>query len=165
MVKILFILLVALASSLASAQLKPKPPTCIIFYERSTSLVIGSHNFTGSSTGTDVATFNTPFFYKLSDAESSTAVPNGRVFGSYALSSSSGSWSFNFFATNSWITATYGFGDSSTGAPNVVTGGNGCYLGEAGTLISTIVPNTGSLFILEWKICPQVPRQCPVGKA
>lgn len=80
-------------------------------------------------------------------------MPDGRVKGFYSLSTSSGTWSFEFFATNSWITAIYGFG--SEGNPNVVTGGTGCFIGITGTLDSVPLSNTGSLFILQWTICPQ----------
>jgi len=156
------------------------PSACQTWYELSTAGTIGGRIFRGSEprgANDHLSFFDTPLFEtldfleKLGNASDALDVvkPDGRIMGAYWPSGegnsflASGFWNFHFFGNTGdednhdegWMSANLGFGfdNTTSDSPHVVTGGTGKYLGVIGRIETTVI--SADPFVIKYDFCPE----------
>ena len=151
--KLIIVLLIAAMAHGTSAQ-----AVCNDFWTRGLATVAGGKNFTGIQTRAEIQDYNNPLYFSEADAKAATAAPAGRFTGIMSVANGIGIFGFEFFKTKSWMSIVFGRGVNEI-APDVITGGTGCYSKAQGTATRVTVPDvTPPMF--KWTICLEPQKKC-----
>jgi hypothetical protein len=130
------------------------PTNCFDIYPGVYNGTLDGHTYAGLIYSVDLIHVDGPIYATLADATAETSAI-GRIIGFFSEVTLTGPIALEFYDTGSTLTVI--LGRSATTSPNVITGGNGCFLGAIGTVTRVVISSDQTF---KYTICTAAPLPC-----